>query len=148
MSLGDLPLLQMMKLRLQWLGERQQVLSQNVANADTPGYEAKDLKDLDFGDLVKQQNGLMSPVATNSRHIGTPVLGSGLSGPAAGRAAVAHARGGEIEDAPGFETSPTGNSVVLEEQMMKAAQTQMDYQAVTSLYSKSVGLIKIALGRG
>jgi flagellar basal-body rod protein FlgB len=37
---------------------------------------------------------------------------------------------------------------VLEEQMMKAAQTQMDYQAVTGLYAKSVGLIKIALGRG
>jgi flagellar basal-body rod protein FlgB len=103
MALGDLPLLSMMKLRLQWLGERQQVLAQNVANADTPGYDAKDLKELDFGALVKQQSGMLSPVA---------------------------------------------NSVVLEEQMMKAAQTQMDYQAVTGLYAKSVGLIKIALGRG
>lgn len=148
MALGDLPLLSMMKLRLQWLGERQQVLAQNVANADTPGYAAKDLKELDFGALVNQQSGMLSPVATNSGHIGTPVVGASLTGTAAGRAAVTHARGGEVERAPDFETSPTGNSVVLEEQMMNAAQTQMDYQAVTGLYAKSVGLIKIALGRG
>ena len=92
MALGDLPLLSMMKLRLQWLGERQQVLAQNVANADTPGYEAKDLKDLDFGALVKQQNGMLSPVATNSKHMGTPVMGAGLGGTEAARAAVGRAR--------------------------------------------------------
>ena len=148
MALGDIPLLQMMKLRLQWLGERQQVLAQNVANANTPGYVAKDLKDLDFGSLVKQQSGTLQPVATEPGHIGTPVAGAHLAGVDAAHAAVMDVRGGGIERAPDFETTPSGNSVVLEQQMMKAAQTQMDYQAVTSLYAKSMGMIKIALGRG
>ena len=57
------------------------------------------------------------------------------------------AKGGEVIKKPDFETSPTGNSVVLEDQMIKVAETQMDYQTVTGLYSKSLGLIKIALGR-
>jgi D-3-phosphoglycerate dehydrogenase len=38
MAIGDLPIVEMMKQRMQWLTARQQVLAQNVANADTPGY--------------------------------------------------------------------------------------------------------------
>jgi flagellar basal-body rod protein FlgB len=47
---------------------------------------------------------------------------------------------------PDFETTPTGNSVVLEDEMVKVAQTQMDYETVTTLYSKSLGLVRMALG--
>ena len=38
----------MLRERMSWLNARQDVLSQNVANADTPGYTARDLKPLDF----------------------------------------------------------------------------------------------------
>ena len=41
MALGDIPLFGMIKDRMHWLTERQRVLSQNVANADTPGYRRK-----------------------------------------------------------------------------------------------------------
>ena len=46
------PLLSMLRTRMTWLHQRQDVLSQNVANADTPGYVARDLKPLDFKDML------------------------------------------------------------------------------------------------
>lgn len=139
MSIGELPIFSMMKQRLHWLTERQQVLAQNVANANTPGYEAKDLKELDFGAMVDASGPKLAPVATSAGHIGSPLAGAG--------AAFGHARGGEIVKQADFETSPSGNSVTLEDQMVKVAQTQMDYEAVTTLYSKGLGLVRIALGR-
>ena len=141
MAIGDLPIFEMMKQRMQWLTARQQGLAQNVANADTPGYTARDLKQLDFGAMVERSGPALRAVATQAGHIGSPVTGRG-QGMHPGQAT-----GGEVIKKPDFETSPTGNSVVLEDQMIKVAQNQMDYQTVTGLYSKSLGLIKIALGR-
>jgi hypothetical protein len=48
----------------------------------------------------------------------------------------------------GFETRPAGNAVNLEEEMMKVSANQMDYAAVTSLYGKSLHLLKTAIGKG
>jgi flagellar basal-body rod protein FlgB len=141
MAIGDLPIFMMMKQRMQWLTERQQVLSQNVANSDTPGYQARDLKELDFGTMVKRSGPVLKAVATQAGHVGSPVSGSGNG------VRFGEATGGTVVKKPDFETSPNGNSVVLEDQMIKVAETQMDYQTVTGLYAKSLGLIKIALGR-
>jgi flagellar basal-body rod protein FlgB len=46
-----------------------------------------------------------------------------------------------------YEVRPTGNAVNIEEEMMKVAANQMDYQAATAVYSRSLGLIKTALGK-
>ena len=48
MDLPDVPLMAMLRERMNWLHQRQDVLSENVANADTPNYVARDLKPLDF----------------------------------------------------------------------------------------------------
>ena len=50
--------------------------------------------------------------------------------------------------AGGFETTPSGNAVQLEDEMMKVAQNQMDYQMATSLYAKSLQIMKTAIKRG
>jgi flagellar basal-body rod protein FlgB len=47
----------------------------------------------------------------------------------------------------GFETKPSGNAVVLEEEMMKVAQTQMDHQTATSLYARGLAMLKTAIGK-
>jgi flagellar basal-body rod protein FlgB len=47
-----------------------------------------------------------------------------------------------------FEVRPTGNGVSLEDEMLKVAANQMDYQAATALYSRGLALIKTALGKG
>ena len=49
---------------------------------------------------------------------------------------------------PVFETRPAGNAVNLEDEMLKVSANQMDYAAVTSLYSKSLHLLKTAIGKG
>ena len=47
----------------------------------------------------------------------------------------------------GYDVRPTGNAVNLEDEMMKVAANQMDYQAATTLYTRSLGLIKTAIGK-
>ena len=72
MNLPDVPLLSMLKSRMSWLEARQDVLSQNVANADTPGYVAHDLKPMDFESLLKNAGGSQFQpglAVTDSRHI-------------------------------------------------------------------------------
>ena len=41
MDFGKLPIFDVLARRMGWLGQRQEVLAQNIANADTPGYQRK-----------------------------------------------------------------------------------------------------------
>ncbi|SDR37154.1 flagellar basal body rod protein FlgB [Pseudovibrio sp. Tun.PSC04-5.I4] len=133
MALTDLPMFQALRQKMQWHQQRQGVLAENVANADTPGYRSQDLKDLSFSEMVntEQRAGNLRPVATVSGHITSGGISSG------GRIKTTRASS--------FERTPDGNSVVLEEQMMKIAENQIDYQTATSLYSRSLGMLKTAL---
>ena len=49
---------------------------------------------------------------------------------------------------PEFEVVPSGNGVALEDEMMKVAANQMDFQAATALYTRGLGLLKTAIGKG
>ncbi|MFQ5626771.1 MAG: flagellar basal body rod protein FlgB, partial [Methyloligellaceae bacterium] len=53
----------------------------------------------------------------------------------------------EKRETKGWETGPAGNAVVLEEQMMKVSSNQFNFQMATMLYSRSLGLLKTAIGR-
>lgn len=136
MALTDLPVLSALKLKMNWLQTRQRVLAENVANADTPGYRAKDLRPLKFDQMVRAQAaGSVGLARTSEKHIsGHPVTDSG--------------GGFGVRNGRGWETTPSGNSVVLEEEMMKVSANQMDYQTATSLYAKSIALLKMAVGDG
>lgn len=133
MDLTKLPLFSMMAKRLSWLGQRQQVLANNVANTDTPGYRARDLKDLSFKQMLGGEGGKLTMAATTPAH---------LSGP--GEKPAAHT----VEKVDSHEIVVSGNSVSLEEEMMKVGKTMMDYQLTTNLYRKHILMIKTALGRG
>lgn len=132
MIVSGIPLFGMIKDRMHWLSERQGVLAQNVANADTPGYVPRDLKELDFNTMVGSgQVGKMQMAQTSARHLSGTVVGSSSL---------------KVVRSPDSETSPSGNSVVLEEQMVKVSDTQLQYDTVTGLYSKSMSILKTALG--
>lgn len=137
MAITDIPLFSAIKTKMSWLQTRQTVLAENVANASTPGFRAREIADfkLPQQDHVATSARLV-PVRTNPAH-----LGGGASGGLGGNQSWG------IDDAETFEVSPSGNSVVLEEEMMKVAETQLDYQMATGLYSRSMGLLKTALGR-
>jgi flagellar basal-body rod protein FlgB len=131
MDLHDLPLLSLLRERMTWLNQRQDVLSQNVANADTPRYVARDLKTLDFDKMVGAASSGTKMMTTNARHI-----------------AISSLHGGKFEDheTPDQESDPNGNAVSLEVQMIKVADTQAQYAAAANLYSKAVRMMKTAIG--
>ena len=130
---GKLDIFGAMARRMTWLGERQQVLAQNIANSDTPDYIPLDLKEGPFARLLARRLSPVQMAAVRPGHIATP--------PPAGEAAF---RTKEQRDT--YEITPSGNAVVLEEQLVKVQQTQMDYQAMTSLYRKHMNMIRTALG--
>jgi flagellar basal-body rod protein FlgB len=130
MPIADLPILSMLRSRMQWHQERQRVLAENVANADTPHYRARDLMPPSFESLV-QRTASVTMMRTDPGHM--------------------EAAGGDPQFAEDrnlhYEIRPRGNAVSHEEEMLKLAGNQMDYDAVTSIYTHSLTLIKTAVGK-
>jgi flagellar basal-body rod protein FlgB len=136
MSINDLPVLSALRTKMQWHQERQRVLSENVSNSDTPNFKPRDLIEPKFDSAGASAAGSMGSLAmmrTTTSHI-APAGGGGESFDQNRRA--------------GFQTRPAGNAVNLEDEMLKVSANQMDYAAVTALYSKSLQLLKIAIGKG
>jgi flagellar basal-body rod protein FlgB len=133
-AITDIPILSMLRTRLNWNQERQRVLAENVSNSDTPGFRERDLVPPKFEEPTGMRSVAVSTVSlaqTERGHIGT----SGLS------------NSGFQTETKSYDVRPTGNSVNLEDEMMKVAANQMDYQAATALYSRSLNLLKTAIGR-
>ena len=132
MALSDIPILSMLRTKMEWHQARQKVLAENVANADSPEFRPRDLKMPDFERQTQRPVSTVSLARTESDHIaGTTASSSNFRSAAQG----------------GYEIRPTGNAVSLEDEMMKVASNQMDFQAATALYSHSLNLIKTALGK-
>ena len=132
MNLDDIPLFSMLRGRLGYLNKREQVIAQNVANADTPGYVARDLKAFSFRSQMDKASGLQMvvPTQTNAAHLsGTAPRSDGAW---------------KTVSAPDSETTLDGNQVVLEEQMIKMTEARMNYDAAIGFYQKSLSLIRMA----
>jgi flagellar basal-body rod protein FlgB len=133
MPIADIPILSMLRTRMQWHQERQRVLAENVANADTPDYHARDLAPLNFENELQSASSL-TMARTSPAHFAS----AGSSGTGSSFA--------EDKD-PHYEIRPRGTAVSHEDEMLKLAGNQMDYDAVTSIYTHSLALIKTAVGR-
>jgi len=131
----DAPLFKVLSARMTWLSQRQAVLAQNIANADTPDYRPRDLQEKSFSRLVQGHVARPSSIAvikTDHSH---------LDGKARARLSL------NDRDQPSpFEVSPDGNAVVLEEQTAKAGQTALDHQLASNIYRKYIGMFRTALG--
>jgi flagellar basal-body rod protein FlgB len=130
MAISDIPILSMLRTRMQWHQQRQQVLAENVANADTPNYRPKDLVEPRF-ELAAPGVAPLTLTRTDPAHL------AALGDPSAFRS-----------NPNQFQVRPAGNAVSLEDEMLKVASNQMDYQAATQLYTRSLGLFKIAADKG
>jgi flagellar basal-body rod protein FlgB len=131
MALTDIPIFSMLRTRLDWAQARQRVLAENVANADTPNFRPTDLAPLTFdsGSRIAQPVRLAT---TETGHI--PGLGDTDN-------EFRKERHGQ------FDIRASGNGVNLEDEMMKVAANQMDYQAVSALYVRSLNMLKTAIGK-
>jgi len=131
---GKLNLFAVIAKRMDWLGQRQRVLAENIANSDTPKYQPRDLDEGQFQTLLRRSIRPVDPVRTSASHLGGTVPKDGP------------ARTDRQKET--YEASPVGNAVVLEEQLMKVAKTQDDYQTMTNLYRKHMDLFRLALRGG
>ncbi len=134
MSAQSIPLLSAIRTKLKWHQARQRVLAENVANADTPHFTAKDLKQPSFR---RELSVLRPPVVEASQTHPTHIFAKSSAPRSPFRQ-----RGDEA-----FEITPDGNAVSLEEQMMKVTANQMDFQTATTLYSRGLGILKTAIGK-
>ncbi|MHB1102737.1 MAG: flagellar basal body rod protein FlgB [Devosia sp.] len=133
MSISNIPLFTALTEKMKWHQARQGLLAENVANAETPGFRGHDLKVFDFEEHMRNLSTTRIETAvTNPVHFSTMGTDADGFGP---------------RQLNSFEITPEGNGVTLEDEMMKVAANQIDYQTVTSLYTKSLQLIKTALGR-
>ncbi len=130
MPISQIPIFAMLRTKMQWHQERQQVLAENVSHANTPKFKPRDLAPPEF-DRTQPAAALMM-ANTSPAH---------LAGASAGAAQF------QLDRRGNFEMRPAGNAVSLEDEMIKVAANQMDYQAATALYARGLGLIKTALGK-
>lgn len=120
----------MLRTRMQRHQERQRLLAENVASADIPNYRARDLAPPDFDRALR--SAAISLARTEAGHIA-----------AVGGAGSPFAEDGNRH----YEVRPRGYAVSHEDEMLKLAGNQMGYEAVTSLCTHSLALLKTALGK-
>ncbi len=134
MNMKSMPLFNIMQQRMGYLAERQVHLSQNIANVNTPGYQPTDLKKVDFQKFIGKEPPFSALVRTNDKHM---VMGQNM--PGSGRF-----EGGKMRSP--FETTLVGNSVNLDEQMVKMNAVSQDYRTTTQTYRKMTQMLQTALG--
>ncbi len=135
MTIENISLFQAMNAKMNYLTERQKVISQNIANADTPNYVSQDLAKADFSKIlsnVDKNKMHVSLDSSNPNHLAAP---NQSPNPKVGTNKMP------------YEVKPDGNSVTIEEQMVKSNDVQMNYALMLNLYRGSADMIKTSLGR-
>lgn len=125
---------------------RQALVTQNIANADTSDFRARDVKP--FGEIYKgpgapessndSKSGSFLPSATRTGHAG--VVSSGTPNGANYAAAAYETHRVEAE-------STNGNSVSLEDQMARGAEAKISHEMALGILKKSMSLIRMTIGR-
>ena len=107
-------------------GARMAVIAQNVANADTPGYKAKDVPA--FAEVYAAEGQHMR--ATRPGHLN-----------------AASPSGTTIPDIAKGNESPNGNSVSLEAEMVKSVEARQNHEMALAIYRATSDVIRTSLGR-
>ena len=110
-------------------GKRQSMIAQNMANADTPGYAARDIPS--FQAVIDTDSGNYTLRATRLSHLNAPVAGMPLD---------AHTRADTVAD-------PNGNSVSIETEMMHAVDVKRQHDRALAIYKSSLGVLRAAVSR-
>jgi flagellar basal-body rod protein FlgB len=114
--------------RLVWTAQRQSVLAANIANANTSGFQARDIQSFAH---VLSGTGSVEPVRTQPNHMMGTAPG-GLS---------------SLTTDPPKARALDGNTVALDQQLTKVADTETTQALVTTIWKKYVGMFSMALGR-
>jgi len=107
---------------------RQSVVARNIANADTPGYKVQDIAPFEQSYDAQSAAGIRT---TRAAHIDG---GARLSLSTTALTPVS-------------ESSPNGNSVSLEAEMVKASETRYQHDLALAVYSSALGIVRTSIGR-
>ena len=110
-------------------GQRQAVIAENVANADTPGYLTRDIAS--FVESYRATGAAPAMQNTRPGHL-TDTRPGGI----VGKATITRS-----------EQSPNGNSVSIEEQMVAAIDAQRDHDKALAIYRHAMTVLRSAMGR-
>lgn len=126
---NKLELLTMAQSMARHAAGRQSVIAGNIANADTPGFQARDIAS--FAATYQDTSDSFQPRATRAGHqLGVSRNTMPLAMPD-----------------PTAPMSPNGNSVSLEEQMVKAVEARHQHDTALAIYKSSLGILRTSLGR-
>jgi flagellar basal-body rod protein FlgB len=109
-------------------GQQQALSAQNIANADTPGYQARRLT----GFAESLRAGPAGLRATRPGHL----AGQGPAPPAREDRGAAAA------------LDPNGNSVSVEAEMVQAVAAKRQHDRALAIYRSNLSILRTALGRG
>ncbi|MFV0360857.1 FlgB family protein [Tropicimonas sp.] len=110
-------------------GARQAMVAQNIANVDTPGYRAVDIAE--FSEFLAADTPAAGMRATRKGHAVAPEAGFPQH--------IAYS---------GASPAPNGNTVSLEEEMMKIAEIRQQHEMALAIYKSGLSVVRSGLGRG
>ncbi|NUH64979.1 flagellar basal body rod protein FlgB [Sulfitobacter sp. S0837] len=130
MNLSNLSILGLASDRMQWLSARQKVTSENIANAATPNYKARDVSSFEtmLNGELSRGTGL---VTTHDKHLtGVANVTPGVR---------------TMDDRTAANATLDGNTVNLEEQSVRASEISDQYRLAAQLYRKSYDMLTMAV---
>jgi flagellar basal-body rod protein FlgB len=134
MDINGIPLFSMLKSRMSYIGAREQLISQNVANADTSGYTPQDLQAFDASKALESASGpdagVIQTATTEPGHLQPQTLQSSVQW--------------KVVDTEDSQSTLSGNKVTLEDEMAKMSDSRMDYEAAVGFYQKAMSLLQMA----
>lgn len=130
MDLSKIGFFQLAGTRLDYLAQRQKLIAENVVNANTPDYQARDLKSFDsvMEGIRPVETARTSALHLASTRTTTPYHEEGKAGL--------------------WESTPSGNAVSLEQEMIKGSETRDAFALTTSLFQRNVQMLRMAWRNG
>jgi flagellar basal-body rod protein FlgB len=132
MDYNQTGIMKLARAQMAYQTQRQAVYGRNVANIDTPYYEAQEVRKVDFAKLAATESQRLEMRATSAKHQAGV---NPFSGPYR-----------EEKDRTTNETSPTHNNVNIEEQMAGISEAGITFNFASTMYKKMNELFKLSLG--
>ncbi|MCF6233685.1 MAG: FlgB family protein [Rhodobacteraceae bacterium] len=110
-------------------GQRQAIVAQNVANADTPGFKARDIAP--FNQLLATESSSSGMNASRSSHL------NGISGQDLRWETIT----------PKAASDPNGNSVSIENELLRGVAVKRQHDRAVAIYKFSLSVLRTSLGR-
>jgi flagellar basal-body rod protein FlgB len=147
MTTSDLALFNGIYTKLDYLGQSQKTIAQNIANADTPDYHAREVQEPNFKRILGETTSRL-PLKkghvrepglslTNENHMDSNGLTAGVAGSSDQR---------ETSQRDTYEVSPSNNAVIIEEQLIKAGEVVADHRLMTNVHEKYLNMMRAATG--